>query len=77
MSTYVISGIQGCYKEFRSMLEKIRFSESDNLILAGDYIDRGNYINSAISSDIQLANNVHILEKLFQNNCCSLNRSHG
>jgi predicted MPP superfamily phosphohydrolase len=40
MSTYVISGIQGCYKEFRSMLEKIRFSESDNLILAGDYIDR-------------------------------------
>lgn len=41
MSTYVISDIHGCYNEFLSMLEKIHFSESDNLILAGDYIDRG------------------------------------
>ncbi|WP_276948806.1 metallophosphoesterase [Acetatifactor muris] len=41
MSTYVISDIHGCCNEFLSMLEKIRFSESDNLILAGDYIDRG------------------------------------
>lgn len=41
MSTYVISDIHGCYNEFLSMLEKIRFSGSDNLILAGDYIDRG------------------------------------
>lgn len=41
MSTYVISDIHGCYNEFLSMLEKIRFSGSDSLILAGDYIDRG------------------------------------
>lgn len=41
MSTYVISDIHGCCNEFLSMLEKICFSESDNLILAGDYIDRG------------------------------------
>ena len=41
MSTYVISDIHGCYNEFLSMLEKIYFSESDNLVLAGDYIDRG------------------------------------
>ena len=41
MSTYVISDIHGCYNELFSMLEKIHFSESDNLILAGDYIDRG------------------------------------
>ena len=41
MSTYVISDIHGCCNEFLSMLEKIRFSGSDNLILAGDYIDRG------------------------------------
>lgn len=41
MSTYVISDIHGCYNEFISMLEKIHFSESDNLILTGDYIDRG------------------------------------
>lgn len=39
MSTYIISDIRRCYDEFLSMLEKIRFSGSDNLILAGDYID--------------------------------------
>lgn len=37
----------------------------------------GEFFNSAIFSDIQLVNNVYIPEKLFQNNCCSLNRSHG
>lgn len=36
MSTYVISDIHGCYNELFSMLEKIHFSESDNLILAGE-----------------------------------------
>ena len=41
MSTYVMSDIHGCYDAFLSMLEKIRFSDTDNLILAGDYIDRG------------------------------------
>lgn len=41
MSTYVISDIHGCYNEFFFMLEKIDFSETDRLILAGDYIDRG------------------------------------
>lgn len=41
VSTYIISDIHGCDNEFLSMLEKIRFSGSDNLILAGDYIDRG------------------------------------
>lgn len=41
MSIYVISDIHGCFNELLSMLEKIHFSESDNLILAGDYIDRG------------------------------------
>lgn len=41
MSTYVISDIHGCYNEFLSMLEKIRFSDTDHLILAGDCIDKG------------------------------------
>lgn len=41
MSTYVMSDIHGCYDEFISMLERIRFSESDSLIIAGDCIDRG------------------------------------
>lgn len=41
MSTYVVSDIHGCYKEFLLMLDKIRFSDADLLIGAGDYIDRG------------------------------------
>ena len=41
MSTYVMSDIHGCYNEFHQMLDTIGFSPSDELILAGDYIDRG------------------------------------
>lgn len=43
MSTYIISDIHGCYNEFLSMLAKINFSAADQLILAGDYIDRGKH----------------------------------
>ncbi len=41
MGTYIISDIHGCYDEFLRMLERINFSDSDRMILAGDYIDRG------------------------------------
>lgn len=41
MNTYVISDIHGCYEEFMAMLGKIGFSSADQLILAGDYVDRG------------------------------------
>ena len=41
MSTYAISDIHGCFDEFRQMLDIIGFSETDRLILGGDYIDRG------------------------------------
>ena len=41
MATYVISDIHGCYDEFLLMLAKIDLKETDRLILAGDYIDRG------------------------------------
>lgn len=41
MGTYVMSDIHGCYNEFCAMLDKIGFSDTDQLILAGDYMDRG------------------------------------
>ena len=41
MNTYVISDIHGCYDDFIDMLKQIDFSDKDQLILAGDYIDRG------------------------------------
>lgn len=42
MNTYVMSDIHGCYDEMYNMFDKIGFSENDQLIIAGDYIDRGN-----------------------------------
>lgn len=41
MSTYVISDLHGCFSEFRTMLEKIQFSEYDEMYIAGDVCDRG------------------------------------
>lgn len=41
MGTYVMSDIHGCYDRFLHMLDKIGFSATDRLILAGDCIDRG------------------------------------
>ena len=43
MSTYVMSDIHGCYQYFLAMLDQIRFSDEDRLIIAGDYIDRGKH----------------------------------
>jgi serine/threonine protein phosphatase 1 len=36
-----MSDIHGCYDEMQTMLKKINFTENDQLIIAGDYIDRG------------------------------------
>ena len=41
LGTYVMSDIHGCYDRFLHMLDKIGFSATDRLILAGDCIDRG------------------------------------
>lgn len=38
---YVISDVHGCYEEFMELLEKISFSEADELFILGDVFDRG------------------------------------
>lgn len=38
---YVMSDIHGCYSEFVRMLEKISFTNEDELYILGDIIDRG------------------------------------
>lgn len=38
---YVISDIHGCYDEFIELLDKIHFSDDDELFLLGDLVDRG------------------------------------
>lgn len=39
--TYVMSDLHGMYDRFIAMLEKIDFSDSDELFIIGDIIDRG------------------------------------
>ncbi|MFP8965613.1 symmetrical bis(5'-nucleosyl)-tetraphosphatase [Pokkaliibacter sp. CJK22405] len=41
MARYVIGDIQGCYDEFRTLLDVIHFSDSDQLWIAGDLVNRG------------------------------------
>ncbi len=41
MSVYVMSDIHGYFDVLQTMLKKIDFSDEDELIIAGDYIDRG------------------------------------
>ena len=41
MSTYVMSDIHGHFNEFQKMLEQIAFSDENELVIAGDYVDRG------------------------------------
>jgi len=41
MKKYAISDIHGCFKTFKSLLEKLKFSKRDYLYILGDLIDRG------------------------------------
>ena len=36
-----MSDIHGCYDDMLMMIEKIKLSDEDVLVFAGDYIDRG------------------------------------
>ena len=38
---YIVSDIHGCYNQYQKLLEKIQFSENDELYVLGDVVDRG------------------------------------
>ena len=38
---YIVSDIHGCYDQYQMLLEKIQFSEEDELYVLGDVVDRG------------------------------------
>lgn len=41
MAVYAIGDLQGCDREFAALLERLNFSDSDQLWLVGDLINRG------------------------------------
>jgi serine/threonine protein phosphatase 1 len=75
-----ISDIHGCYETFRNLiLEHVRLTRSDKLILLGDYIDRGdksreviNFISDLINSGYDITplagNHESMLLDAFKNN---------
>lgn len=77
MATYAIGDIQGCYDEFRLLLDKVQFNPaSDRAWLAGDLISRGpkslevlNYVyNHQDRFDIVLGNHdLHLLAVYYTN----------
>lgn len=38
---YIVSDIHGCFDQYRALLEKIQFSDEDELYVLGDVVDRG------------------------------------
>lgn len=38
---YVVSDIHGCYDEFCQLLDKINFTDNDEMFILGDMVDRG------------------------------------
>ena len=38
---YIVADIHGCYQQYQMLLEKIQFSEKDELNVLGDVVDRG------------------------------------
>lgn len=38
---YIMSDIHGCYDEYRQLLDKIGFADTDELYILGDAMDRG------------------------------------
>ncbi len=60
MATYVMSDIHGCKAEFDEMLEKIGFTEYDDLYIVGDVCDRG--VNPiGIYQEIMNHSNMHLI----------------
>lgn len=55
MSTYVMSDIHGDYDRWRNILDQIKLTKDDKLIINGDVIDRGKY-GIKIIQEIMAAN---------------------
>lgn len=58
---YIMSDIHGCFDEYRELLEKIHFSDKDELYILGDAMDRGPEPMKVIQDIMARPNVVYIL----------------
>lgn len=61
VSTYIISDIHGCYREYKELLKKIHFSDEDELFILGDVCDRG-CMPVSVLKDIMNRPNVFLIK---------------
>lgn len=59
--TYIIADIHGCYDEYLELLDKIVFSEDDDLFVLGDAMDRGTKSISVIQDLMNRSNISYIM----------------
>ncbi|WKK77912.2 metallophosphoesterase family protein [Marivirga salinae] len=65
MTRFAISDIHGCYYTFKELLNTIGLNKSDELILLGDYINRGSYSKEVVDLVMQLETdqyNIHCIK---------------
>jgi serine/threonine protein phosphatase 1 len=65
MARYAISDIHGCYHTFKELLNSIGLNKNDELILLGDYINRGRYSKEVVDFIMKLESekyNIHCLK---------------
>lgn len=58
---YIVSDIHGCYEEYMELLEKINFSDEDELYVLGDSMDRGPEPIKVIQDMMSRINVIYIL----------------
>lgn len=72
MAKYVMSDLHGCYDKFRAMLDKINFTNEDELYILGDIFDRGDKALEILDYVVG-HRNIYLLkgnhEKMFEEYC--------
>ena len=58
---YVCSDIHGCYTRFMHLLERIEFSDKDELYILGDVIDRNEHSIKTLLYVMEHQKNIHLL----------------
>ena len=59
--TYCVSDIHGDYGKYKRLLQEIKFSDDDLLIVLGDTLDRGNHFSSILLDMMQHENIIHLV----------------